>query len=235
MTKPTNGSLFRTVIRFAGKVGLIDTVTLWRPTSQAELDLVAGCGWRSWPGDLGGQPLVGREEATRTVRESLVPAEGVGYVTRVEVDPSDGRLAGVISEEADFRGPVGDDEFAEAEAMLGTPLPAAWRAYLQGGSWLHSGWLDKSGTYISLHSPREMIELHDAWRDTVASHPGIAIIGGDGSREQLVLDLRRDPAPVRLADLASEGWETTFQQTADVGELIARIEAGAFAIDFGSD
>ncbi|GAB2571306.1 hypothetical protein Aab01nite_04730 [Paractinoplanes abujensis] len=196
---------------------------------------MAGAGWRSWPSDLGERPLVGRDEATRIVRESLVPAEGVGYVTRVEVDRSHGGLAGAINEEADFRGPISDDEFAEAEAALGHPLPAAWRDYLQGDSWLHSGWLDKSGTYISLHSPREMVELHDAWRDTVEAHPGIAIIGGDGSREQLVLDLRQDPAPVLLADLASEGWETTFGQTADVSELIARVEAGTFAINFGSD
>jgi hypothetical protein len=29
--------------------GAVDTITLWRPTGQAELDLVAASGWRAWP------------------------------------------------------------------------------------------------------------------------------------------------------------------------------------------
>lgn len=195
-----------------------------------------------------------RREATRLAREQHVPAEGVGYVTRFEVERAgvDGRgdvveiaadevdefnkhITGAIVEEADYRGPVGDDEFAEAEAALGRPLPAAWREHLQSPSWLRRGWLTASGAYVWLHTPREMLEIHRAWQDSVAGHPGIAIIGGDGSREQLVLDLRHDPAPVLLAGLASEGWNTTFRQSADVSQLIARIESGTFEFDFGKD
>ncbi|MCO8269527.1 SMI1/KNR4 family protein [Actinoplanes sp. TRM 88003] len=236
--------------RSGSKLGGIDnTVTLWHTTGQAELDAVAGSGWRAWPVGAEIVAVPDRQRATQIAR-----GQGGGYVTRFQVDRAfvDGRgpelriaademdefnkhITGAIVEEADYRGPVGDDEFAEAEAALGTPLPAAWREHLQSPSWFRRGWLARSGAYVWLHTPREMLEIHQAWQDSVAAHPGIAIIGGDGSREQLVLDLRRDPAPVRLAGLVSEGWDTTFGQAADVTELIARVEAGTFEFDFGKD
>jgi hypothetical protein len=34
-----------------------ETVRLWRPTGQAELDLVAASGWREWPPRLPAQPI----------------------------------------------------------------------------------------------------------------------------------------------------------------------------------
>ena len=77
-----------------------------------------------------------------------------------------------------------------------------------------------------------MLELHSAWGDGTEAHPGIAIIGSDGSREQLVLDLRGDPAPVLLVDTTSSGWDDAIRQADDVGELIDRIEAGTFAFTF---
>jgi hypothetical protein len=77
-----------------------------------------------------------------------------------------------------------------------------------------------------------MLELHHAWGESIDAHPGIAIIGGDGSREQLVLDLRNDPAPVLLADITSSGWEDAIRQADDVGEFVDRIEAGTYAFNF---
>ncbi|NES27871.1 hypothetical protein GCE86_10110 [Micromonospora terminaliae] len=77
-----------------------------------------------------------------------------------------------------------------------------------------------------------MRELHDAWDGAADTHPGIAIIGGDGSRELLVLDLRREPAPVLLVDITSSGWDSAIRQADDVRQLIDRIEAGTFEFDF---
>lgn len=66
-----------------------DTIALWRPTGQAELDLVAASGWRAWPPRLPDQPIfypvLNRWYATKIAREWNVPAGGVGYVTRFEV------------------------------------------------------------------------------------------------------------------------------------------------------
>lgn len=64
-------------------------MTLWRPTGQQELDLVAASGWRAWPPRLPGQPIfypvLNRWYATKITREWNVPHEGVGYVTRFSV------------------------------------------------------------------------------------------------------------------------------------------------------
>ena len=77
-----------------------------------------------------------------------------------------------------------------------------------------------------------MLGLHEAWDEATGAHPGIAIIGGDGSREQLVLDLRKDPAPVLLLDITSAGCETGIRQADDVGQLVDRIESGEFEFSF---
>lgn len=238
-------------------IGVSDTITLWRPTGQGELDLVAASGWREWPPRLADQPIfypvLNRWYATRIAREWNVPAGGVGYVTRFEVERShleqyqvqqvggrdvleywipaerlaefNAHIVGAIVEEAEYRGPIPDDEFT-------APLPASWRSYLQGSSWYRRGWISEE-TFVSLHRPRETAAAQEAWGERTAAHPGIAVIGSDGSRTQLVLDLRRDPAPVLLVDVASTGWDTAVPQARDVGELVERIEDGTFVFDFG--
>ena len=239
-----------------------DTVTLWRPTGQAELDLVAASGWRAWPPRLPDQPIfypvLNRWYATKIAREWNVPAEGVGYVTRFdvqrtylerlevrqvggrdvleywipaeEVEDFNAHIVGAIVEEADYRGPVGDQEFTDAEEALGHTLPAAWRAYLRGGSWFRRGWMT-NGTYVWLNTPREMIELQAEWGDPppcsrVSRHRRY------GTLEQRVLDLRRDAAPVMLVDVSSGGWDSAIRQADDVSEFIQRVEAGAFEFTF---
>lgn len=225
---------------------------------------MAASGWRAWPPRLPDQPIfnaaLDRPHAIKIAREWNVPAGGVGYVTRFEVQhaymdryqvrqvagsgmleyriPADelaelnAHIVGAIIEEADYRGPVGDQEFADARQALGRPLPAAWQSYLQGPSWFRRGWMPDDAVYLWFNTPGEMVELHRAWGDSTDAHPGIAIIGGDGSRAQLVLDLRSDPAPVLLVDITSSGWDSAIRQTDTVGELIDRIEAGTFAFDF---
>jgi len=68
------------------------TVTLWRPTGQTELDLVAQSGWKKWPPRLAEQPIfypvLNRQYATRITREWNVPAKGVGFVTCFDVQKS---------------------------------------------------------------------------------------------------------------------------------------------------
>lgn len=66
-----------------------DVITLWRPTGQKELDLVAATGWRRWPPRLPDQPIfypvLNEEYATKIARGWNVPRGGVGYVTRFAV------------------------------------------------------------------------------------------------------------------------------------------------------
>jgi hypothetical protein len=67
----------------------VETVTLWRPAGQEEIDLVVASGWRSWPPRLPEQPVfypvLNRWYATKIAREWNVPRGGVGYVTSFEV------------------------------------------------------------------------------------------------------------------------------------------------------
>src|SRR3954468_4321330 len=66
-----------------------DVTTLWRPTGQKELDLVAASGWRRWPPRLPDQPIfypvLNEEYAAKIARDWNVPRGGVGYVTRFAV------------------------------------------------------------------------------------------------------------------------------------------------------
>ncbi|MEU7090401.1 ADP-ribosylation/crystallin J1 [Kitasatospora aureofaciens] len=66
------------------------TTTLWRPTGPEELALVEAAGWCAWPPRLPEQPIfypvLNEDYAIRIARDWNVPASGVGYVTRFEVE-----------------------------------------------------------------------------------------------------------------------------------------------------
>jgi hypothetical protein len=201
--------------------------------------------------------VLSRSYATRITREWNVPHGGVGYVTRFDVrrqyldryrvrqaggqDAQEywipaGELAGfnanivgAISEVARYRGPVTGQEFTQAARGIGHPAPPAWRDYLQGPSWFARGWLP-SGRFLSLYAPGESLDAAHAWELDTVAFPGLMIIGTDGSRELIVIDARRDPAPVLLVDITSENWDDARPQAADVGQFIERVEAGTFEI-----
>jgi hypothetical protein len=69
-----------------------EVVTLWRPTGPEEVELVRASGSRRWPPRLPDQPIfypvLNEEYATMIARDWNVPASGVGYVTRFDVDKS---------------------------------------------------------------------------------------------------------------------------------------------------
>jgi hypothetical protein len=229
-----------------------EVVTLWRATGRAERDLVAAARWREWPPPSPGRPdfqaFLDPALAAAATRERHVPAGGEGFVIRFGVRRAfldryeaagpeyhlpagdlgalNANLAGAIVEEAHHRGAVAGEEFDRAAAVLGRPLPRTWRAYLRG-PWFHRGWLP-SGCFVWLYTPREALEIQEAWDEGAAAHPGVAVIGGNGAREQFVLDLRRDPSPVLMVDITSEGWDAAIRQAADVERFVAAVEAGTF-------
>lgn len=233
------------------------TITLWRATAQPELDLLAATGWKAWSASLAGRRFdayLERRSAERIAQTSLATTVGVGYVTSFEVQsafvdhcrqyrigvgsnavyslpeaemPSlNEHLVGAVTEQADYRAALDDQEFAGGQASA---LPPSWRRYLQHSSWFRRGWLP-SGCYLWLYTPREGIELAEAWgEDSVGAHPGIAIIGGDGSREHLAVDLRQDDPPVVLVDaFAGQGWADALEQAPSVAHFIDLLEAGTF-------
>ncbi|KUN33315.1 hypothetical protein AQJ30_34515 [Streptomyces longwoodensis] len=66
------------------------TTTLWRPTGPEELELVREANWRAWPPRLPEQPIfypvLNEDYAIRIARDWNVPHDGVGYVTRFDVE-----------------------------------------------------------------------------------------------------------------------------------------------------
>ncbi|WP_112133757.1 ADP-ribosylation/crystallin J1 [Glycomyces dulcitolivorans] len=66
------------------------TLTLWRPCGPAELELVRASGWKAWPPRLPDQPIfypvLNEDYAVKIARDWNAPRDGVGYVTRFEVD-----------------------------------------------------------------------------------------------------------------------------------------------------
>jgi hypothetical protein len=68
----------------------LKTLTLWRPCGPAELALVRESGWAAWPPRLPDQPIfypvLNEDYAVKIARDWNAPRDGVGYVTRFEVD-----------------------------------------------------------------------------------------------------------------------------------------------------
>jgi hypothetical protein len=239
-----------------------DTVTLWRPTGQEELDLAAASEWRAWPPRLPEQPIfypvLNRWYATKIAREWNVPRAGVGYVTRFDVrkayldqfpvQQAGGREAleywipaeelgefneninGAIREVARYLAPVPDEDFDRIEAALGRQFPGAWREYLQGQAWLSRGWME-TGSYLTLLTPDQSLEMAVAWEPAARLHPGVMILGTNGSREMLVADSRDPRAPVVLVDITSDGWANALPQM-PVEQFISEVDAGTFSFSW---
>ena len=66
------------------------TTTLYRPVNEAELKLIEALEYKGFPERLPEQPffypVMNEEYAIQITRDWNVPAYGVGYVTRFEVD-----------------------------------------------------------------------------------------------------------------------------------------------------
>ncbi len=85
------GAAIRAANGAAGEVAsALEVVTLWRPTGPEEMELVRASGLRRWPPRLAEQPIfypvLNEQYATKIARDWNVPASGVGYVTRFDVE-----------------------------------------------------------------------------------------------------------------------------------------------------
>ncbi len=228
---------------------MTDVTTVWRPTGQRELDLVAESGWSAWPPRLADQPIfypvLNQWYATKIAREWNVPAGGVGYVTRfdvanaylsrhavqqaggrdvleywipaAELDEFNANIVSHIVMVTEYRAPLDDVSFT-------SNLPVSWRAYLQGESWLCRGRVSDN-TYVHLYQPAETAGESVEW---VGTHPGIAILGDDGGRERLAVDLRLDDPPVVAIEVTSDGWADAIEQAESVTAFVGAIEGGSF-------
>jgi hypothetical protein len=66
------------------------TITLYKPVSQKELDLIKKSGWKAFPLELKEQPffypLMKDAYSAQISKECTTPAYSIGYITRFEID-----------------------------------------------------------------------------------------------------------------------------------------------------
>jgi hypothetical protein len=90
----------------------------------------------------------------------------------------------------------------------------------------------RTGAYVWLYGPAESVEQTGAWGDAELTHPGVLIIGSDGSRELLAVDTRNSSPPVVCVDISSSGWSAAQEQAASIETFVRAIEEGRFEFAF---
>lgn len=122
---------------------------------------------------------------------------------------------------------VPDAQIEAVQSALGRELPSAWCEFLQRERWLEEGWLD-SGAFVQVYEPSKAIDMMEAWRPAIDLHPGLFLLGGDGSREMYGVNLNLAGQGVLSVDLASSGWDDVEPLGMSLEQFIASIDDGTF-------
>jgi hypothetical protein len=234
-----------------------ESVTLWRPTGQEELDLVEASGWQAWPPRLPEQPIfypvLNRWYATKITREWNVPHGGVGYVTRFDVrkdylDQFPVQQAGgrdvleywiPADQLGEFNENITGGIFTEARYLAPIPDEEFDQAEAGLGCQFPSAWREylQGQSWLSrgfLESGCYLTLLAPResfeWCEAwqpAAQVPGLVILGTDGGGEMLAVDGRDRSAPLVLIPMITQGWADALPQM-PVEQFIGQVEAGTF-------
>jgi hypothetical protein len=117
--------------------------------------------------------------------------------------------------------------FEGVETDLGRALPSAWREFMQRERWREEGWL-KSGAFVQVYEPRRALEVMTAWSPAIDLHPGLFLLGGDGSREMYGINLDEPGLGVVALDVVSSGWADAPRLNMSLEQFITRIDDGTF-------
>lgn len=84
------------------------------------------------------------------------------------------------------------------------------------------------GAYIDIWGrTRAEAARDDAAYEYLHDHyPGLVIIGSDGASEMIGYDTRKDPPPVVLVNVVSEGWHEACWQATSLSELLTDLRSG---------
>ena len=122
---------------------------------------------------------------------------------------------------------VSDATIEAVAGALGRELPSAWCRFLQRERWLEEGWLE-SGAFVQLYEPSRAMGMMEAWSPAIDLHPGLFLLGGDGSREMYGVNLDRVEQGVMSVDLVSSGWVDVEPLDMSLEQFIASIDDGTF-------
>ncbi|MDX2642109.1 SMI1/KNR4 family protein [Streptomyces sp. PA03-1a] len=111
-------------------------------------------------------------------------------------------------------------EIEQVERALGVALPEDYRTFLavQGAV---SRFFPPADDFLQLFPAGDLIGLNEA-AELAARLPGAVIIGGDGSRELLVYDVRQQHPSLYTVDVSAEGWSDAIHQASSITEFMAR-------------
>lgn len=113
------------------------------------------------------------------------------------------------------------------EERHGVRLPDDYRGFMVD----HDGWLGwtGSGDWLEIVSIDELEEWNLV--PQTKTHPGLVLIGCDGSRELVGFDNRQQPAPVVLVQITSSGWEDAVVQAPSFSEFRVQLDQSGYRFE----
>jgi len=145
-------------------------------------------------------------------------------------DPSHVEFSAVASELRGYAGESRNEREARLDAVAGElacALPSDYRGYMLD----HDGYLGwtGSGDFLDLFPIHDLVSRNrfgvPEWE---ALHPGLVIIGCDGSREMVGFDFRSAMARVVLVDITSSGWGDAVWQADSFTNFLQRMDETGF-------
>ncbi|MFJ2933037.1 SMI1/KNR4 family protein [Streptomyces sp. NPDC087219] len=103
-----------------------------------------------------------------------------------------------------------DDRIAQVEHHFGVGFPQDYRDFL-GTTGSLSRFVPPADDFLVIDALDELIGNNEAG-EFQKRFPGAVVIGGDGSRELLVYDFRKDTPPLVTLDVSAEDWSSAIHQ-----------------------
>lgn len=110
------------------------------------------------------------------------------------------------------------------ESRYGITLPGDYVSFLWN---VHDPISLQGGGFVDLWDINRVLDDN---RDLLQreSHPGLIVVGTDGSRELIGFDFRKAPPPLVLVDISSAGWSDAFFQADSFSTFLDRLKARGF-------
>lgn len=113
-----------------------------------------------------------------------------------------------------------DDRIAEAERHFGVRFPEDYRHFLATEGSI-GRFFPPADDFLMVNSIEELIGVNEAG-EFQERFPGSLVIGGDGSREMLTYDFRREPPALVLLDISAQDWSSAIHQAVSLSALLER-------------
>jgi hypothetical protein len=111
-----------------------------------------------------------------------------------------------------------DDQITQVEQHFGVQFPQDYRDFLSTTGSL-SQFVPPADDFLVIDSLAELIDINQAG-EFQKRFLGAVVIGGDGSRELLAYDFRRDSPPLVTLDISAEDWSSAIPQAASLSALL---------------